>query len=72
MVPDVRYLIVPLVCLYLAGCAPDSGVPGMMDEYVMGVADALELRPEFSDIAFPFTDASCSTWSAKGTQSWGG
>lgn len=51
MVPDVRYLIVPLVCLYLAGCAPDSGVPGMMDEYVMGVADALELRPEFSDIA---------------------
>nr|WP_279625882.1 DUF3080 family protein [Marinobacter algicola] len=41
----------PLVCLYLAGCAPDSGVPDMMDGYVVSVADALELRPELSDIA---------------------
>lgn len=48
--PDVRYLIAPLACLYLAGCAPDSGVPDMMDEYVVSVADALELRPELSDI----------------------
>lgn len=51
MVPDVRYLIMPLVCLYLAGCAPDSGVPEMMDGYVVSVADALEVRPELSDIA---------------------
>lgn len=51
MVPDVRCLIMPLVCLYLAGCAPDSGVPDMMDGYVVSVADALELRPELSDIA---------------------
>lgn len=51
MVPDVRYLIVPLACLYLAGCAPDSGVPDMMDGYVVSVADALELRSELSDIA---------------------
>ncbi len=51
MVPGVRYLIVPLACLYLAGCAPDSGVPDMMDGYVVSVADALELRPELSDIA---------------------
>jgi hypothetical protein len=49
--PDVRNLIVPLACLHLAGCAPDSGVPDMMDGYVVSVADALELRPELSDIA---------------------
>lgn len=48
--PDVRYLLMPLACLYLYGCTPDSGVPDMMDGYVESVADAMELRPELSDI----------------------
>ncbi len=48
--PDIRRLITPLLCLYLAGCTPDSGVPEMMDDYVAQVADALELSPELSEI----------------------
>lgn len=48
--PEFRTLIIPVLCLYLAGCAPDSGVPEMMDDYVAQVADALELSPELSEI----------------------
>lgn len=47
--PVIRPLIVPLVCLALAGCAPDSGVRDWMDSYVAEVAGALELSsPELS------------------------
>ncbi len=49
--PDTRKLIISLLCLYLAGCAPDSGIPEMMDNYVVRVADALELSPELSEIS---------------------
>lgn len=48
--PEFRTLIIPFLCLYVAGCAPDSGVPEMMDDYVAQVADALELSPELSEI----------------------
>lgn len=48
--PDTRKLIISLLCLYLAGCAPDSGVPEMMDNYVVQVARTLELSPELSRI----------------------
>lgn len=49
--PEIRTLIAPLLCLSLAGCAPDSGVPELMDDYVAQVASALELSPELSEIA---------------------
>ena len=49
--PDTRKLIISLLCFYLAGCAPDSGVPEMMDNYVIRVADALELSPELSEVS---------------------
>lgn len=49
--PDIRKLIIPLLSLYLAGCAPDSGVPEMMDDYVSQVADVLELSPELSQLS---------------------
>ncbi|MDX1552580.1 MAG: DUF3080 family protein [Marinobacter sp.] len=48
--PDRRTLITPLFCLAFAGCAPDSGVRGWMDEYVAELAGALELSPELSGI----------------------
>lgn len=49
--PDMRPLIVLLVCLSLAGCAPDSGVRDWMDSYVAEVADALDLSsPELAGI----------------------
>lgn len=48
--PERRTLVAPLFCLTLAGCAPDSGVRGWMDEYVAELAGALELSPELSRI----------------------
>lgn len=49
--PDIRALITSLICLSLAGCAPDSGVPKLMDDYVTQVASAVELTPELSEVA---------------------
>lgn len=49
--PDIARLIAPLLCIYLVGCAPDSGVPGMMDNYVVQVAEALDLNPELSEVS---------------------
>jgi len=49
-VPEFRHLTAPLACLFLSGCAPDSGVPDMMDDYVGQVANALDLSPELSEV----------------------
>ncbi len=48
---DIRRLVTPLLCLYLAGCTPNSDVPDMMDDYVAQVAAALDLSPELSEIS---------------------
>ncbi|MEP1215049.1 MAG: DUF3080 family protein [Marinobacter sp.] len=48
--PDIRTLIASLICFSLAGCAPDTGVHGWLDDYVAEVAGALELSPELSGI----------------------
>lgn len=48
--PDFQKLVTPLLCLFLAGCAPNAGVRDMMDDYVAQVAEALELKPELSGI----------------------
>lgn len=49
--PLIRRLTIPLFCLSLAGCTPDSGMPDMMDDYVGQLASALDLDPELTDIA---------------------
>lgn len=49
--PDTKRLTAPFLCLCLSGCAPDSGVPEMMDGYVAKVSDALDLSHSLSDVA---------------------
>lgn len=49
--PDAKCLTVPFLCLCLSGCAPGSGVPELMDDYVAQVAEALKANPALSDVA---------------------
>ncbi|PXX91497.1 DUF3080 domain-containing protein [Marinobacter vulgaris] len=49
--PDTKCLTAVVLCVSLTACAPDSGVPEMMDGYVEQVAEALELSPSLSGVA---------------------
>lgn len=49
--PDLPKLTVTLLCPFVFGCTPASGIPDMMDDYVHDLAASLELESSLSDVA---------------------